>query len=336
MYKNRSRVLSVLIAIVMTAVLCSAASAAATLNAYTVMPEKYASQVFAQFTKDTGIKVNFIRFSSGEALARLVAEKNNPQVDILLGGPADIYTAGQKDNVFAIYVPKQQKLTPPEYRDPGNHWTGIGLIPLTFLTNTNFLKKHDMKAPTSWQDLLNPAYKNGLQMADARTSGTATERIYSLIAVYGVDGAFDYQKKLHKNVQLYTKSGAGGALPIAQGQAASGIFYLVDALDIQQQGYPVVISYPKEGVTFGIEATGMIAGAKHPAEAKQFIDWAASPKLGELFVSQKINYIPVVKGVKVTNLALDMSKVKLLKVGAEHKGDVRKQYVDRWVNEVIR
>ena len=44
-------------------------------------------------------------------------------------------------------------------------------------------------------------------MADARTSGTATERIYSLIGVYGVDGAFDYQKKLHKNVQLYTKSG---------------------------------------------------------------------------------------------------------------------------------
>ena len=173
-------------------------------------------------------------------------------------------------------------------------------------------------------------------MADARTSGTATERIYSLIGVYGVDKAFDYQKKLHKNVQLYTKSGAGGAMPIAQGQAASGIFYLVDALDIQQQGYPVVITYPKEGVTFGIEATGMIAGAKNPEEAKKFIDWATSPKLGQFFVDQKINYIPVVKGVKITSPALDMSKVKLLKVGAEHKGDKRKAYVERWINEVIR
>ena len=233
-------------------------------------------------------------------------------------------------------MPKEQKLTPAEYRDPGNHWTGIGLIPLCFLTNTDFLKKNNLKAPGSWQDLLNPAYKNGLQMADARTSGTATERIYSLIGVYGVDGAFDYQKKLHKNVQLYTKSGAGGAMPIAQGQAASGIFYLVDALDIQQQGYPVIITYPKEGVTFGIEATGMIAGAKNPQEAKKFIDWATSPKLGQFFVDQKINYIPVVKGVKITNPALDMSKEKLLKVGAEHKGDKRKSYVERWINEVIR
>ena len=172
--------------------------------------------------------------------------------------------------------------------------------------------------------------------AISSTSGTATERIYSLIAVYGVDGAFDYQKKLHQNIQLYTKSGAGGALPIAQGQAASGIFYLVDALDIVQQGYPVVITYPKEGVTFGIEATGIVEGAKNLDEAKAFVDWATSRKLGELFLAKKINYIPVVTGLKIDNPALDTSHVKLLSVGAEHKGDKRKEYVDRWVNEVIR
>lgn len=267
MHSKRAKVLSVITALVIAVCLGSTASAA-TLKAYTVMPEKYAAQVFEQFTKDTGIKVDFIRFSSGEALARLTAEKKNPQVDILLGGPADVYTAGCDAGVFAEYAPKEQALTPAEYRDPGNRWTGIGLIPLCFLTNTDFLKEHGMKAPESWQDLLDPAYKNGLQMADARTSGTATERIYSLIAVYGVDGAFDYQKKLHQNIQLYTKSGAGGALPIAQGQAASGIFYLVDALDIVQQGYPVVITYPKEGVTFGIEATGIIEGARTSTRRK--------------------------------------------------------------------
>ena len=37
---------------------------AAELNAYSVMPEKYASRIFAEFTKDTGIKVNFLRFST--------------------------------------------------------------------------------------------------------------------------------------------------------------------------------------------------------------------------------------------------------------------------------
>ena len=36
---------------------------AAELNVYASMPEKYASQVLEQFTKDTGIKVNFLRLS---------------------------------------------------------------------------------------------------------------------------------------------------------------------------------------------------------------------------------------------------------------------------------
>ena len=99
MFKHR-KALGVLAALTFVLVLCTGAMAA-TLNAYTIMPEKYASKVFAEFTKETGIKVNFIRFSSGEALARLVAEKANPQVDVLLGGPADTYVAGEKDNVFA-------------------------------------------------------------------------------------------------------------------------------------------------------------------------------------------------------------------------------------------
>lgn len=66
------------------------------------------------------------------------------------------------------------------------------------------------------------------------------------------------------------------------------------------------------------------------------MDWATSKSWDSSFVDQKINYIPVVKGVKIENPALDMTKVKLLKVSTEDKGAKRKAYVDRWVNEVIR
>jgi iron(III) transport system substrate-binding protein len=172
-------------------------------------------------------------------------------------------------------------------------------------------------------------------MADARTSGTATERIYTLVKIYGEDGAFAYQKKLNQNIQLYTKSGAGGAMPIATGQAASGVFYIVDALDIQQQGYDVVLSYPKEGVTYGVEAAGILKGAKNLTAAKKLMDWASSKRLGEVMVDKKINYIPTRPDVKVTNPNLDMSKVKLIDADIAWKGKNRQAYVERWVNEVI-
>ena len=317
-------------------VVLTASANAAELNAYTIMPEKYASQIFAQFTKDTGIKVNFLRFSTGEALARLTAEKGNPQVDVLLGGPADMYAAGVTEGILEAYRPADSDAISSAYRDPNNYWTGIGLIPLCFLTNTKFLEKNKMQAPTKWADLLDPRYKNNLQMADARTSGTATERIYSLVKVMGEDEAFKFQKAMNANVQMYTKSGAGGAMPIATGQCASGIFYIVDALDIQQQGYPVTITYPEDGVSFGIEATGVVKGGKNNAEAKKFVDWATSKKFAEFIVANKINYVPTRNDVKTSNPILGLTKIKTISVDVTWKGEKRKEFTQRWINEVIK
>ena len=317
-------------------VVLTASANAAELNAYTIMPEKYASQIFAQFTKDTGIKVNFLRFSTGEALARLTAEKGNPQVDVLLGGPADMYAAGVTEGILEAYRPADSDAISSAYRDPNNYWTGIGLIPLCFLTNTKFLEKNKMQAPAKWADLLDPRYKNNLQMADARTSGTATERIYSLVKVMGEDEAFKFQKAMNANVQMYTKSGAGGAMPIATGQCASGIFYIVDALDIQQQGYPVTITYPEDGVSFGIEATGVVKGGKNNAEAKKFVDWASSKKFAEFIVANKINYVPTRNDVKTSNPILDLTKIKTISVDVTWKGEKRKEFTQRWINEVIK
>jgi iron(III) transport system substrate-binding protein len=307
-----------------------------TLNVYSIMPEKYATKIFDEFTKDTGVTVNFVRLSSGEALARIIAEKANPQVDALWGGPADTYEAGVLEGVFDTYVPAEADKVPAQFKSAKGYWTGIGVIPLAFMSNVTFLKDKGLKAPTSWNDLLNPAYKNSLQMADARTSGTATERIYSLVKVFGEDEAFAYQKKLHQNIQLYTKGGAGGAMPVATGQAGAGIFYIVDALDIQQQGYDLVLSYPKEGVTYGVEASGVIKGAKNLASAKKLMDWASSKRLGETMVANQINYIPTRPDVTVTNPALDMSQVKLLETDISWKGENRTRLVERWVADVIQ
>jgi iron(III) transport system substrate-binding protein len=269
-------------------------------------------------------------------LARIIAEKKNPQVDCLWGGPADTYEAGVLEGVFEAYKPKEADKIPAQFRSGANYWSGIGIIPLVFMSNGKFLKDKGLNPPTSWNDLLAPAYKGSLQMADARTSGTATERIYTLVKIMGEKEAFTYQKKMHENIQMYTKSGAGGAMPVATGQAGSGVFYIVDALDIQQQGYDVVISYPKEGVTYGVEASGILKGAKNMDSARKLMDWASSKRLGEVMVAEKINYIPTRPDVKVTNPALDMSSVKLLDADIAWKGQNRKAYVERWVDEVIQ
>ena len=320
--------------------LCVASQAAKAqdLNAYSIWPENWARPMLEEFTKASGIKVNFLRFSSGEALARVIAEKNSPKIDVLFGGPVETFAAGIKEGVFDSYKPPSFAKLPVRFKHADGQWVAIADDPLVFMTNTKFLADNKLKAPASWDDLLNPAYKNMLQMADARTSGTAVTRIFSILEVNGrsEDKAFAYMKKLRPNVQLYTKSGGGGTLPVGLGQAGGGIFFIVDALDTKAKGYDVQISFPKEGIGTAAEGIALIKGAKNPAAAKKLIDWASSPAMQSLFATHKINFVPAHPDVKTeASLAAVLKNAKIFPIDDAYAGANRKRVVDRWVAEIL-
>src|SRR5262252_9829780 len=106
-------------------------------------------------------------------------------------------------------------------------------------------------------------------------------------------------KKLRPNVQLYTKSGGGGTLPVGLGQAGAGIFFVVDALDTKAKGYDVSISFPKEGIGTSAEAIALLKGAKNPELGKKLIDWATSPAMQGLFANYQINFVPASPDVQI-------------------------------------
>jgi iron(III) transport system substrate-binding protein len=309
-----------------------------TLNAYSIWPENWARPMFEEFEKATGIKVNFVRFSSGEALARVIAEKANPQVDVLFGGPVETFSAGIAEGVFEPYKPPAFNVLAPRFKDPDGYWVGIADDPLVFMTNKKFLAESKLAPPASWNDLLNPAYKGMLQMADARTSGTAVTRIFSILEVFGRDEAkaFDYMKKLRANVQVYTKSGGGGTIPVGLGQAGGGIFFIVDALKTQQEGYDVAISFPQEGIGTATEAIALIKGAKNPDTARKMIDWASSPAMQNLLAKHKINFPPAHPDVQIEpGLAAVIQGAKIFPIDSKFAGDNRKRVVDLWIQKVL-
>ncbi len=326
------------LAVLALAATATTALAADTLNVYSIWPENWARPMFEEFEKATGIKVNFVRFSSGEALARVIAEKNNPRVDVLFGGPVETFAAGINEGLFEPYKSPSFAKLPPRFKQPDGMWTAIADDPLVFMTNDKFLKENNLKAPASWDDLLAAPYKNMLQMADARTSGTAVTRIFSVLEVNGrdEDKAFAYLKKLRPNVQLYTKSGGGGTLPVGLGQAGGGIFFIVDALDTKAKGYDVQISFPKEGIGTAAEGIALLKGAKNPEQGRKLIDWATSPAMQNQFAKYKINFVPAHPDVALEpSLAAVIKGAKIFPIDADYAGANRKRIVDRWVAEVL-
>ena len=115
---------------------------------------------------------------------------------------------------------------------------------------------------------------------------------------------------------MYTKSGAWPALRVGDGLAAAAMVYLPDALDIVHLGYPVTISYPKE--------------------AKEFLDWATSPKLAEFLIKNKIRYVPTRTDVKVDDPVLDLKNIHMLGVPLSEKGRLREQLTKDWIDQVLQ
>jgi iron(III) transport system substrate-binding protein len=318
--------------------IASPAFAADTVNVYSIWPEQWTKPLFEDFEKATGIKVNSVRFSSRWALARIIADKSSPPVDVLFGGTAESFAAGVKEGIFDSYKPPSFAVLPARFRQADGQWTAIADDPLVFMTNDKFVKDNNLKVPASWNDLLALPYRNMLQMADARTSDAAVLQIFSILEVNQRDEnkAFRYMKKLRPNVQRFTKSGGGGALPVGQGEAGGGIFFINDALDLKAKGYDVTISLPKEGIGTATQGIALIKNAKNPDLGKKLIDWATSPSMQNTFAMYSIYYMPVhPDAVLDPSLGAILKGAKIFPLDANYVAANRKRIVDRWVAEVL-
>jgi iron(III) transport system substrate-binding protein len=312
---------------------------AETINVYTAWPESLSQPIFKAYTAKTGVQVNFIRLSTGELVARATAEKNNPRADVIWGAPGDGFAAAKEAGILDPYRPPTWDRFAVELKDRDGYYTAVAKNTLVFMSNAKLLSEKGLKPPASWNDLLNPAYKGQIQTADARTSGTALTRILSIYYAFGrdEDKAFDYQKKLNANVQVYTKSGGGCTIPAALGQAIVCIAHLPDAMEAKKKGYDMVVTFPKEGVAAVIEGVALVKGAKNREAATKFIDWTFSRDMQDLLDKNQVYMLPTLPGASVgPSVQSLMKEAKLLAVDLDWVGKNRKRLVERWVNEVIK
>ena len=71
----------------------------------------------AEFQKDTGIKVEAVRMSSGEVIGRLKSEKANTKADIWFGGAVDGQIAAKTEGLIDKYVSPNAAKIPAKYKD---------------------------------------------------------------------------------------------------------------------------------------------------------------------------------------------------------------------------
>jgi iron(III) transport system substrate-binding protein len=275
------RWLSVLLVPVLVASLAPALTSGAEdkLVIYTAYEENELKTFWEQFRKDLpdlAAKASYIRGSTGPTMARVEAERANPQADVIWGVFNDYVTGAAKKGLLEAYVAAESQTIPARFKHPENAWQGVTLLTVAFAVNQKKMAELKLPPPTSWADLTNPKYKGHVVMSNPSTSGTAYLLLASHVARLGEDKAFQYYEAVDKNLSQVTKSGGAPGRMAASGETPIGIALAYEVEVAKKQGAPIDVLFPSDGVAWTFEANALVKGAKNPQNAKRFLDWAVS------------------------------------------------------------
>src|SRR5215213_1626921 len=306
------------------------------LNVLCTPQEQWCQGMKQEFEAKYGITVNYVRMSAGEALARLQAEKDNPQFDIWWGGPIDSFVAAKGEGLLEPYdSPNYANLTDPvKMKDVDNQWVGVYVGTLGFATNTDWLAANpDVKAPTSWDDLLKPEFKGQVMVAHPSSSGTSYTALATVLQLRGEEAGWEYLTQYAGQMSQYTKSGAAPAKFVGQGEAAVAIVFSHDIVnEIENNKMPLVLTFPEEGTGYEIGGMALVKGAKHPQAARLWFDWALTPEAQALGPTYAAYQAPTVKGVELSHP--ELLDVNLIDYDFIWAGEHKTEFVDKFTNEI--
>ena len=329
---------------IMAALLLAGASVQAQdgsqVNVICSVQAEWCNMIQTVFARSTGIKVNMSLKGSGEALAQLVAERANPKTDVWFGGTGDPHLQAAEQGLSLEYksasLSQLHAWAQQQAAQSGYKTVGIYSGPLGFGYNTELIAKKKLPIPKTWADLLNPAFKGEIQVANPASSGTAYTMVATLVQLMGEDKAFDYMKALHKNISQYTRSGTGPIKAVARGESTVSISFVHDGPGEAMQGFPVATITPAEGTGAEIGSMSIIKGARNLDAAKKFYEWALTPQAQQFGAASKQFQLPSNKGAALDPRIPDFKAIKFInydyaKYGASAE---RRRLIGKWEKDV--
>ncbi|MBO4392731.1 MAG: ABC transporter substrate-binding protein [Spirochaetales bacterium] len=298
------------------------------ITVLTACTDEEAIVLFEKFEADTGIHVNYLRMSVGEAVVRLEAEKDNPQFSLFVGGAVDQHKALAAKGLLDPYLSKNaSNVTAREHLPADQMYTPFSAVASCIVSNKDWLKENGLEAPTSWAELITPAFKDNVTIAHPGTSGAAYTVLSTLCQLMGVDEAFAYLAQLDKNIVQYTKSGAAPIRMAGLGETGIAIGYDDDAKTTLKNGYNLIITYPSEGTGYEISCAALVKGgpAAEKANAQAFLDWILGESAQKLW-AEELNRTPLNNNIDIPAGYTPFAQIKLVDLdndwSAAHKAEL--------------
>ena len=253
------------------------------LTVYTALETDQIKAYENGFTKvNPNIELKWVRDSTGVITAKLLAEKANPQADVVMGVAASSLALLDKQGMLEPYAPLNLDGIMSQYKDKKKvpAWFGMDVWGATVCFNTVEAQKKGIPKPETWKDMTKPIYKGQIVMPNPASSGTGFFDVTAWLTLWGDDngkgGGWKYMDALHENIAQYTHSGSKPCNMAASGEFIMGISFEYRGNTNKAKGAPIDLIFPKEGLGWDLEAFAIHKGTKNLDAAKKLADWASS------------------------------------------------------------
>ena len=228
-------------------------------------------------------EVVWVRDSTGVITARFLAEKDNPRADMVMGLAASSLLMFEKAGLLETYKPAGADALKPVFRDPNSPYTWTGMDAYLGVVCYNTAEAKGVPVPTSWKDLLNPAFKGKIVMPHPASSGTGYLMVAGWLQSMGEAEGWKFMDGLHENIAAYLHSGSAPCVQAARGERTVGLALDMRGASEKSKGAPIEVVIPKEGVGWEMEASAIVKGSKNLALAKKIADWSTTKDANELY-----------------------------------------------------
>ena len=254
---------------------------------YTAMPTRVAEVLKVAFQKKYGISVNMFRSGGEKVLAKIEAEAmaGDIRADVVDYSNIAATMSHEKKGYLARVVPENAKFLADKFKDDKGYWYLYRHALVAIGYNTKVLSAD--KAPTSWAEFKDKAWKDQIVTASPEYAGMAVHMVKAWHEIFG----WDFLKAVADN-GIMVVQGFGNSQdimisaerPVAtvhSGRMSSGM----------KGGQPIAIVYPKEGAILISYAIAVIKGTGNPNAAELFLNFVMSRE-GQDVIVKKGGYYP--------------------------------------------
>lgn len=300
------------------------------LNVYSIIHDEETAALCSLFEEKTGIHVNYLRATTGELVNRVIAEKDDPKADVLLGGGSSYHIQADKAGALEKYTPAIADKLPAYAKSSNGTWTGFCVLSLGIGVNKKRFEEKfpGIEFPHSWDDLLNPLFKGEIVMTNPSSSSTAYLFLQNQLQRLGWDEGWLYLSKVSQLVGQFPDSGSAPPKLIGTGEYAIGVAYIHALSKYRAQGFDIVTFSPAK--TAGdVDCISVLKNSKNREAAQKFVDFILGKEAQELMTSIDFT-VPVNPEASVIEGCTRIEDVDLIDYDSNKAAEQKKDVLASW------